>query len=420
MGRPCVCGASALDIDLDASEVRVNGAVLREGDLIAIDGASGAITAEDVPLVEAEIDQYFGTVLEWCDQLARLEVRANADRVQDAVIAKRFGARGIGLCRTEHMFLGEDRYEKVKKMILAETQAERRAALAELEPLQRRDFEGLLDEMRGFPVAIRLLDPPLHEFLPRQVDLVSELERRRASDARDREIVRLEAELHRAKELEEANPMLGTRGCRLGILHPEIYEMQVEAIIKAAIAVRERSGTPPELEIMIPLVDYARELAMMRELVERCAAFTAEHASAEAVSFRVGTMIELPRACLIADQIAVGADFFSFGTNDLTQTTLGFSRDDAEGRFLTEYLRRRVVDRSPFETIDVPGVGQLVRVAVEKGRASRADLELGICGEHGGDPDSIAFFHEVGLDYVSCSPFRVPIARVAAAQAAVR
>jgi pyruvate,orthophosphate dikinase len=419
MGRPCVCGASALDIDLEAREMRVDGTFLREGDPIAIDGTSGAVSVQDVPLVETEIDRYFRTVLGWADELRRLEVRANADRPADAVAARRFGARGIGLCRTEHMFLGDDRQMAMQRMILADDEAARRASLAELEPLQRADFEGLFAAMAGMPVTIRLLDPPLHEFLPRAEDLAVEIERRVATGGRDDAVEELEGELHRVRQLEETNPMLGTRGCRLGLLYPEVYEMQVRAIVAAAVAVRDREGSAPELEIMIPLVGYERELVAMRELVERTAAGVVEGLGTEPVLFAVGTMIELPRACLVGGLLAAHADFFSFGTNDLTQTALGFSRDDSEGRFLTEYLRRKIVDRSPFETIDPDGVGELVRIAAERGRERRPDLGLGICGEHGGDPDSIAFFHAVGLDYVSCSPFRVPIARVAAAQAAI-
>ncbi len=418
MGRPCVCGASDLEIDLETRRMDVNGASLAEGDAIAIDGGSGAITTEDVPLVPAEVDRYFRTILTWADQFRRLEVRANADRPADAETARRFGAQGVGLCRTEHMFMDDDRQGKMREMIMAAEEPARRAALAALEPLQRADFEGLFTAMAGLPVTIRLLDPPLHEFLPRAEELVAEIERRLAAGREP--VERLEAQLHRVRQLEEANPMLGTRGCRLGLEFPEIYEMQVAAIVAAGVAVRDLEGVAPELEIMIPLVDYERELGAMRELVERTAAAAAARIGAEPLEFRLGTMIELPRACLIADRLAADASFFSFGTNDLTQTALGFSRDDSEGRFLSEYLRRKIVDRSPFETIDVEGVGELVRIAVERGRRARPELGLGICGEHGGDPDSIAFFHAVGLDYVSCSPFRVPIARVAAAQAALR
>jgi pyruvate,orthophosphate dikinase len=417
MGRPCVCGASELEIDLETRRMDVDGVSLAEGETIAIDGGSGAITTEDVPLVPAEVDRYFRAVLAWSDQIRRLQVRANADRPEDAATARRFGAQGIGLCRTEHMFMDDDRQPKMREMIMAAGEPERRAALAELEPLQRADFEGLFSEMAGLPVTIRLLDPPLHEFLPRAEELVAEIERRLAAGREP--VGRLESELQRVRQLEEANPMLGTRGCRLGLEFPEIYEMQVRAIVEAGVTVRDREGAAPELEIMIPLVDYERELAEMRALVERVATETVTQLGAAPLEFRLGTMVEMPRACLIADRLAGDAEFFSFGTNDLTQTALGFSRDDSEGRFLSEYLRRKIVARSPFETIDVDGVGALVRMAVERGRSARPDIGLGICGEHGGDPDSVAFFHEVGLDYVSCSPFRVPIARVAAAQAAI-
>ncbi|MGB7587893.1 MAG: pyruvate, phosphate dikinase [Solirubrobacterales bacterium] len=419
MGKPCVCGASALEIDLERRQMEVDGTVLREGDPIAIDGTAGLVTVQDVPLVETEIDSYFQAVLAWSDDLRRLDVRANADRPADAEAALRFGAHGIGLCRTEHMFLGDERQATVREMIMAADEPARRAALAELEPLQRADFEELFVLMAGMPVTIRLLDPPLHEFLPRAEDLAVQVEREVATGAEMAVIERLEAELHRVRQLEETNPMLGTRGCRLGLLFPEIYEMQVRAAVTAAATVREQARDAPALEIMIPLVDYERELAAMRALVEATAAEVTERIAGEPVAFTVGTMIELPRACLVADRLAEHADFFSFGTNDLTQTALGFSRDDSEGRFLTEYLRRKIVSRSPFETLDTDGVGELVKLAVERGRGCRPNLGLGICGEHGGDPASIKFFHDVGLDYVSCSPFRVPIARVAAAQAAL-
>jgi len=301
----------------------------------------------------------------------------------------------------------------MQAMIMASTEAERRAALEELLPFQRADFEELLEEMDGYPVTIRLLDPPLHEFLPNKEELVLEIERAQLERPLDSEkVADLERLLARVRELEEANPMLGTRGCRLGILHPEIYEMQVRAVVGAGAAVRQRTGRDPQLEIMIPLVDYEAELERMRNLVVK--------AAGDSVPFAVGTMIELPRACMIAGRIAEHADFFSFGTNDLTQTALGFSRDDVESKFLTTYLDERIVERSPFETLDVPGVGALVRIGAEGGRAAHSTIKLGVCGEHGGDPDSIDFFEQIGLDYVSCSPFRVPIARVAAAQAAIR
>jgi pyruvate,orthophosphate dikinase len=413
MGRPGVVGASALEIDLSAREIRVNGTVLHEGDTIAIDGTRGIVTTDDVPLVDPEVDENFETVLRWADEVRKLGVRTNADTPEDARKARQFGAQGIGLCRTEHMFMAEDRVPKMRAMIMADTEQERREALAELLPLQQQDFEGLFEEMAGLPVTIRLLDPPLHEFLPSLEEVAQEVERARIECTPDLED--LERTLDKIHHLSETNPMLGTRGCRLGILHPEIYEMQVSAILRAARAVRERSGRAPELEIMIPLVAYETELRIMRKLVERVAA----EEGLDGLELTVGTMIELPRACFVADKIAGEADFFSFGTNDLTQTALGFSRDDIEGSFLGTYIKQKVVDRSPFETIDNPGVGWLVRLAAWTGREAKPELGLGICGEHGGDPDSIHFFHMAGLDYVSCSPFRVPIARVAAAQAAI-
>jgi pyruvate,orthophosphate dikinase len=322
------------------------------------------------------------------------------------------------------MFMEADRQPKMRAMIMAESDDERRAALDELLPLQRQDFEGLFEAMEGLPVTIRLLDPPLHEFLPDRARLLVDIERQRRllgllGDPRRRKLRELEAQLSRVRQLEEANPMLGTRGCRLGILSPDIYRTQVRAIIGAALAVRERTGTTPVLEIMIPLVDYERELELVRELVVETAETVVSESGEKPIAFAVGTMIELPRACLLADQIVAHADFLSFGTNDLTQTALGFSRDDIEARILARYIETKILDRSPFETIDVPGVGALVRMAVEKARATKSDVKLGICGEHGGDPESVHFFCEVELDYVSCSPYRVPIASVAAAQAAL-
>jgi pyruvate,orthophosphate dikinase len=413
MGRPAVTGASELEIDLGQKEVRVNGTTLHEGDCIAIDGTSGVVTVDDVPLVDPEVDQNFEKVLEWADEIRRLGVRANADTPEDAKKAREFGAEGIGLCRTEHMFMAADRQPKMRAMIMAETEEARRAALGELLPLQQEDFEGLFEEMAGLPITIRLLDPPLHEFLPSLEEIAGEVERARIERTED--LDELEKTLERVHSLQETNPMLGTRGCRLGIIHPEIYEMQVRAIVRAAKEVEERSGDAPDLEIMIPLVAYEKELEIMRDLVER----VVEEEDGDGLDLTVGTMIELPRACFVADRIAGVADFFSFGTNDLTQTALGFSRDDVESKFLAQYMEQKLVDRSPFETIDKPGVGWLVRLAAWTGREAKADLKLGICGEHGGDPDSIDFFHMAGLDYVSCSPYRVPIARVAAAHAAL-
>jgi pyruvate,orthophosphate dikinase len=414
MGRPAVTGAGDLDIDLHAREVRIDSRVLHEGDLIAIDGTTGDITLDDVPLVTPEVDPRFDTVLAWCDGLSKLGVRANADTPEDARHAREFGAEGIGLCRTEHMFMAADRQPKMQRMIMADDEAGRRAALDELLPLQQEDFEGLFEAMEGWPVTIRLLDPPLHEFLPDRYELVE-----RITEARLREdpaLAELEHQQERMRALEEGNPMLGTRGVRLGLIHPEIYEMQVRAIFRADRAVRERTGASPRLEIMIPLVAYARELELARDAVLRVAE---EEGFEPGRDFGLGTMIELPRACFVAGEIARSAEFFSFGTNDLTQTALGFSRDDIEGRVVPHYADSGIVERSPFARIDEEGVGELIRMGVERGRSTRPDLEVGICGEHGGDPDSIRFCHGAGLDYVSCSPFRVPIARVAAAQAAV-
>jgi pyruvate,orthophosphate dikinase len=399
MGVPAVTGASDVEIDLSAGEIRVDGTTLHAGDRLSIDGTTGTITTDEVPLVEPEVGEAFDTVLRWADELRTLKVRTNADTPEDARKAREFGAEGIGLCRTEHMFFGDDRHEKMVRVILADDVEERKKALNELLPLQQGDFEGLFEAMEGLPVTIRLLDPPLHEFLPDPDELPEGPQR------------------DRARSLQEVNPMLGTRGCRLGILYPEIYEMQVLAIMRAAKAVRERTGEAPELEVMIPLVDYERELDLVRGSIERVAGDEGlEHPG----DYTIGTMIELPRACFLADRIAEHADFFSFGTNDLTQTALGFSRDDIEAQILGRYIEMKVFDRSPFETIDAPGVGQMLRMGAWLGRKTNPEIELGVCGEHAGDPDSIDFFHHSGIDYVSCSPYRVPVARIAAAQAAVR
>jgi pyruvate, orthophosphate dikinase len=397
MGKPCVAGCEDLTIDLDRRTLTIGGQQLSEGDVITIDGGTGRVVIGAVDLVPPQVNEDFATILGWADELRRLKVRANADTPDDAAKAREFGAQGIGLCRTEHMFMAEDRLPVVREMIMASGEEERRAALDRLLPHQQADFEGIFEAMAGLPVTIRLLDPPLHEFLPPLEE---------ARDDRMRE---------RIKALHESNPMLGTRGCRLGLLWPEIYEMQVRAIIRAAAAVEERTGEAPLVEIMHPLVGFAEELNRLRALTID----TAQEESDE-VEYVVGTMIELPRACIRADEIAEHADFFSFGTNDLTQTALGFSRDDAEGKFLTRYLEDGVLQRNPFETLDQSGVGDLMRIAVERGRGAKDDLKLGICGEHGGEPDSVAFCHGLGLDYVSCSPYRVPVARLAAAQAALK
>ncbi|MBK5110392.1 MAG: pyruvate, phosphate dikinase [Thermoleophilia bacterium] len=415
MGRPCVSGAAEVEVDAGERLMRIDETTIREGELIAIDGTTGEITTEDVPLVEAKIDDYFQTVLGWADEIRRMEVRANADTPEDAARAHQNGARGIGLCRTEHMFMSADRLPKVRALIVSADEAERRRRAEELLPLQQSDFEGILCEMEGEPVTVRLLDPPLHEFLPPMHSLEAELERiRREEPERVDEAERM---IERVEGLSEVNPMLGTRGCRLGILYPEIYEMQVRAMMRAARAVTSSAAGRPELEVMVPLVNYERELEMIRDLVISVAR---EEGMEVGTDFKVGTMIELPRACMAAGHIAGQADFFSFGTNDLTQAALGLSRDDAEGHILPVYLGQRIVDRSPFESLDTPGVGALIKLAVASGREARPDLKLGVCGEHGGDPESIEFFEKIGLDYVSCSPFRVPVARIAAANAATR
>jgi pyruvate,orthophosphate dikinase len=396
MGKPCVAGCEGLSIDIDARTITVGGRTLSEGDVLTIDGGTGAVIVGEVPLVAPEVNDDLETILAWGDQHRTLKVRANADTPEDAAKAREFGAEGIGLCRTEHMFMADERLPVVREMILAESEEGRRKALDKLLPMQQGDFEAIFEAMAGLPVTIRLLDPPLHEFLPPPEQATDERMRRRI------------------KQLQESNPMLGTRGCRLGLQWPEIYEMQVRAIIRAARAVDERTDEPPLVEIMHPLVGFEEELRRLRELTVRVA-----EEEAPDVEYLCGTMIELPRACIRADEIAQQADFFSFGTNDLTQTALGFSRDDAEGKFLTHYLEDGVLEKNPFETLDIDGVGDLMRIGVERGRSTKPDLKLGICGEHGGEPTSVAFCHELGLDYVSCSPYRVPVARLAAAQAAL-
>ena len=396
MGKPCVAGCDDLSIDAENRRVRIGKHDLAEGDVITIDGSTGIVIAGAVELVPPQINEDFETILGWADEHRRLQVRANADTPDDAAKAREFGAQGIGLCRTEHMFMAEERLPIVREMIMASGEDERRDALEKLLPMQQSDFEGIFEAMAGLPVTIRLLDPPLHEFLPPLDE---------ATDERMRE---------RIKSLQESNPMLGTRGCRLGLLWPEIYEMQVRAIIRAALAVEGRTGEAPLVEIMHPLVGFAEELRRLRAITTATA-----NEESEEVEYLVGTMIELPRACIRADEIAEHADFFSFGTNDLTQTTLGFSRDDAEGKFLTRYLEDGVLERNPFETLDQSGVGDLMRIAVERGRSTKEEIKMGICGEHGGEPESVAFCHGLGLNYVSCSPYRVPLARLAAAQAAL-
>jgi pyruvate,orthophosphate dikinase len=407
MGRPCVSGAGSLKIDVAKGQMISNGFTVKRGDVITIDGAAGKVFKGAVKMRRPELTGDFGTLMGWADEIRRLKVRTNADTPADAAVARTFGAEGIGLCRTEHMFFEADRIIAVRQMILAENKEGREAALAKLLPMQRNDFEAIFKEMSGLPVTIRLLDPPLHEFLPHKEEEIADVARASGTDP---EKLRL-----RALALHESNPMLGHRGCRLGITYPEIYEMQARAILEAAANVEDADGKPVQLEVMIPLVGFKSELDM---LAARIAAIADDirRERGKVPAYLIGTMIELPRAALRAAEIAQTAEFFSFGTNDLTQTTLGVSRDDA-GSFLSEYLAKGLIARDPFVSIDVDGVGELINIAAERGRSTRKMLKLGICGEHGGDPASIQFCHDAGLDYVSCSPFRVPIARLAAAQA---
>jgi pyruvate,orthophosphate dikinase len=420
MGKPCVVGAGALAVDSEAGEVRVGSQVFREGDELSIDGTTGevlagALAARPSEVVEVLLEgkgqaspavEAFLTLLTWADEVRRLKVRANADTPHDARVARALGGQGIGLCRTEHMFFEADRIPWVQRMILATTPEDRRAALARLLPMQQRDFEGIFEALEGLPVTIRLLDPPLHEFLPREEEDLEAL-------ARDIGVP-VAAVRDKAAALHEANPMLGHRGCRLGMTAPEIYDMQVEAIARAACS-RRQAGVDVRPEIMLPLVGTEEEIARLKKRTAEVLARVMREEAVE-VPTLIGTMIEVPRAALVADRIARHTDFFSFGTNDLTQMTYGYSRDDA-GTFLPHYVEAGVLPGDPFASIDEAGVGQLVALACQRGRQTRADLKLGICGEHGGDPASIDFFERVGLDYVSCSPYRIPVARLAAARA---
>ena len=409
MGRPCVAGAGGITVDYGAQTLSAGGHVVRAGDIITLDGATGEVFLGLVPMIEPQLSGEFATLMEWADSYRRLKVRTNAETPLDAETARRFGAEGIGLCRTEHMFFDPSRIGAVRQMIMAPDEPGRRVALAKLLPFQRQDFIDLFRIMAPLPVTIRLLDPPLHEFLPHADAELADVAEALGAD--------VEQMRRRAAELAEANPMLGHRGFRLGVTYPEIYETQARAIFEGAIAVARESGTAPIPEIMIPLVSTKKELDLTRAQVERVAkAVFAE--TGVTIEYTIGTMIELPRAALIADQIAEVADFFSFGTNDLTQTTFGLSRDDA-GKFLPAYVEQGILAKDPFVSLDIEGVGALVRLAAERGRSRKAKLKLGICGEHGGDPASISFCEEVGLDYVSCSPYRVPVARLAAAQAAL-
>jgi pyruvate,orthophosphate dikinase len=424
MGKSCVCGAAMLNIDYSQQQCNVNGAVVTKGEWITVDGSTGRVFLGQVPTVQPQLGADFRELMTWADEFRRLRVRANADTPRDAQVARDFGAEGVGLCRTEHMFFGDERLAAMREMILAEGVGAREKALEKLLPLQRRDFVGIFQAMAGLPVTIRLLDPPLHEFLPNMEELLGELAElklqvRRAESIRETDklldqIAERRKLLQQVQRIHEQNPMLGHRGCRLGLIYPEVTRMQTRAIFEAACEVRG-AGTEVQPEIMVPLVSTAEELRHQSQLIHE----TAEQVLGEhgmTLPYTVGTMIELPRAALTANRIAEHADFFSFGTNDLTQTTFGLSRDDS-GRFLSKYVEVKILPDDPFQVLDREGVGELVRTGTERGRSVKPGLKVGICGEHGGEPRSIAFCHEIGLDYVSCSPFRVPVARLAAAQA---
>jgi pyruvate,orthophosphate dikinase len=409
MGKPCVSGAGALRVDYAAGTMSVAGHTFKAGDVITIDGSTGQVLAGRVPMTEPALSGEFATLMGWADAVRKLGVRANADTPNDARVALKFGAEGIGLCRTEHMFFDEGRIRAVREMILADDEKSRRAALAKLLPMQRADFVELFEIMQGLPVTIRLLDPPLHEFLPHSEEEIAEVAAAMGADPKKL--------ADRARELHEFNPMLGFRGCRLALVYPEIAEMQARAIFEAAAEAAKRTGKPVVPEVMVPLIATKAELDLVKASIDAMAEAVARE-SGRSVKYQVGTMIELPRASLRAAEIAQSAEFFSFGTNDLTQTTYGISRDDAAS-FLGTYVSRGVLPSDPFVSIDREGVGELMRIGVERGRKTRPKLKVGICGEHGGDPASVAFCHGIALDYVSCSPFRVPIARLAAAQAAL-
>lgn len=418
MGKPCICGCEPLKIDLKNKQFTVGGTVVHHGDIITIDGGTGEIMLGEIPMIDPQLSDEFQLLLEWADSARKLGVRANADNPVDAKKAFEFGADGIGLCRTEHMFMDTSRLPIVQKMILAESYEERKEALEELLPMQQGDFEGIFEAMQGLPATIRLLDPPLHEFLPDKEELLVEVTKLQLTESNAAELMEKEKLLKKVRQLEEFNPMLGLRGCRLGLMFPEIYEMQAKAIFYA-IAKTTETGLDVKAEIMIPLVGHVNELKKMRQLVMDAAVQIQEETGKE-FDYTIGTMIEIPRAALTADQIAEEADFFSFGTNDLTQTTFGYSRDDAEGKFLQAYIENKVLPDNPFAVLDQDGVGKLVSTGVSLGRKTKPQLKTGICGEHGGEKSSIEFCYQAGLDYVSCSPYRVPLARLAAAQASIR
>ena len=417
MGKPCVCGCDALRIDYEKQTATVAGHVINAGDILSIDGTTGRVILGAVPVIDALFSKEYDQILKWADSLSRMKVRANADTPEDATRAREFGAQGIGLTRTEHMFMGADRLPHVQRMILAETPADREEPLSHIQKMQEDDFYGILKAMHGFPVTIRLLDPPLHEFLPNYESVLVEVVELRITGKDPQRLADQEKLLAKIREMHEFNPMLGHRGCRLGITHPDVYDMQVRAILNASVRLtREGFKMLPEIEI--PLTIDFHEMDFFKTRID---AMAKELMIKENVHFEysVGSMIEMPRAALLAGELAEISDFFSFGTNDLTQTTFGFSRDDAEGKFMDAYLEKRILKDNPFIILDRRGVGQLMRMTVEAGRTAKPDLLIGICGEHGGEPHSIDFCHQIGLDFVSCSPFRVPVARLAAAQANV-
>jgi len=418
MGKPCVCGCEVLKIDYTTKTITVGNQVIKEGDKISIDGSTGQVIQGAVPMIDPELSEELQLLLQWADETRKLGVEANADTPPDAQRAREFGAEGVGLCRTEHMFMQRERLPIVQDMILAENDEDRNAALAKLLPMQQGDFYGILKAMDGLPTTIRFLDPPLHEFIPNTEELAIEITKLRLTNGDTKEIAEKEELLNKARGLHEFNPMLGHRGCRLAVTNPEIYAMQARAVLQAVVQLK-KEGFNPMAEIMIPIVMSPDELHLMRDLVEDVIK-DVEKESGVKLEVPIGTMIELPRACIVSDEIAQYADFYSFGTNDLTQTTFGFSRDDAEGKFIPQYIDKKVLKDNPFAVLDRNGVGKLIKMAVQLGRSTKTSLRVGICGEHGGDPSSIEFCHLSGLDYVSCSPFRVPIARLAAAQAAIQ
>ncbi|UYP07301.1 pyruvate, phosphate dikinase [Priestia megaterium] len=418
MGKACICGCEALKIDLKSQHFKVGNTTINQGDVITIDGSTGEIIVGEIPMIEPQLSDEFQLLLAWADEERKLNVRTNADNPEDAKKALEFGAEGIGLCRTEHMFMDTNRIPIVQDMILAETYEEREQALSKLLIMQQEDFEGIFEAMQGSPVTIRLLDPPLHEFLPDKEELLVEVTKLQLTNGNSKELIDKENLLRKVHQLHEFNPMLGHRGCRLGMIHPEIYIMQAKAIFYAITKVGQK-GIDVKPEIMIPLVGHVNELKEMRKLVMN-AGLQVQEETGQNYDYPIGTMIEVPRAALTADQIAEEADFFSFGTNDLTQTTFGYSRDDAEGKFLQAYIENKVLPENPFASLDQEGVGKLIKMGVELGRETKPGLKTGICGEHGGEKSSIQFCHNVGLDYVSCSPYRVPLARLAAAQANIK